>query len=110
MTHDLVLIGWFPRPLRGREPDRICRTINEGSYPAGGAGQVLPRRSHKTNNPTTRRPAAPAPPIQIHGDTSAFVSPVGAAGAEAGAAVCVGTWPPALNIFETLLRRGKMDE
>lgn len=29
--------------------------------------------------------------------------------AEAGATVCVGTWPPALNIFETLIRRGKMD-
>src|ERR1700759_1419247 len=30
--------------------------------------------------------------------------------AEAGATVCVGTWPPALNIFETLIRRGKIDE
>jgi len=30
--------------------------------------------------------------------------------AEAGASVCVGTWPPALGIFETLLRRGKMEE
>ena len=30
--------------------------------------------------------------------------------AEAGATVCVGTWPPALNIFTTLLERGKMDE
>ena len=30
--------------------------------------------------------------------------------AEAGASVCVGTWPPALGIFETLLRRGKMDQ
>jgi enoyl-[acyl-carrier protein] reductase I len=30
--------------------------------------------------------------------------------AEAGASVCVGTWPPAMGIFETLLRRGKMDE
>ncbi|WP_394832376.1 enoyl-[acyl-carrier-protein] reductase [Pendulispora rubella] len=29
--------------------------------------------------------------------------------AEAGAKVCVGTWPPALGIFQTLLRRGKMD-
>lgn len=28
--------------------------------------------------------------------------------AEAGANVCVATWPPALGIFETLLRRGKM--
>lgn len=29
---------------------------------------------------------------------------------EAGASVCVGTWPPALGIFQTLLRRGKLDE
>ncbi len=30
--------------------------------------------------------------------------------AEAGASVCVATWPPALNIFLNLLERGKMDE
>jgi enoyl-[acyl-carrier protein] reductase I len=30
--------------------------------------------------------------------------------AEAGASVCVGTWPPALNIFMSLLERGKLDE
>lgn len=30
--------------------------------------------------------------------------------AEAGATVCVGTWPPALNIFQNLLERGKLDE
>src|SRR5688572_8518321 len=30
--------------------------------------------------------------------------------AEAGASVCLGTWPPALGIFETLLRRGKLDD
>jgi enoyl-[acyl-carrier protein] reductase I len=30
--------------------------------------------------------------------------------AEAGAAVSVGTWPPALNIFRTLLERGKLEE
>ena len=29
---------------------------------------------------------------------------------EAGATVSVGSWPPALGIFETLLRRGKLDE
>src|ERR1700732_3354016 len=28
---------------------------------------------------------------------------------EAGATVCLGTWPPALGIFQTLLRRGKLD-
>ena len=30
--------------------------------------------------------------------------------AEAGASVCVACWPPALGIFETLLRRGKLEE
>lgn len=30
--------------------------------------------------------------------------------AQAGATVCVGTWPPALNIFLNLLERGRMDE
>lgn len=29
---------------------------------------------------------------------------------EAGATVCVGTWPPALNIFKTMLERGKFDD
>jgi enoyl-[acyl-carrier protein] reductase I len=29
--------------------------------------------------------------------------------AEAGASICVGTWPPAMGIFEKLLERGKMD-
>ncbi|MBA3467583.1 MAG: hypothetical protein H0T21_09245 [Gemmatimonadaceae bacterium] len=26
--------------------------------------------------------------------------------AEAGASICVGTWPPALNIFTNLIERG----
>lgn len=30
--------------------------------------------------------------------------------AEAGATVCVGTWPPALTIFRNLLERGKIDD
>jgi enoyl-[acyl-carrier protein] reductase I len=29
--------------------------------------------------------------------------------AEAGASVCLGTWPPALGIFQTMLERGKFD-
>ena len=29
---------------------------------------------------------------------------------EAGATVCVGTWPPALTIFQNLLERGKLDD
>ena len=30
--------------------------------------------------------------------------------AESGAKVCIAGWPPALGIFETVLRRGKLDE
>jgi enoyl-[acyl-carrier protein] reductase I len=30
--------------------------------------------------------------------------------AEGGATVCAGTWPPALNIFQNLLERGKLDD
>ena len=30
--------------------------------------------------------------------------------AEAGASICLGTWPPALGIFKTMLERGKFDE
>lgn len=30
--------------------------------------------------------------------------------AEAGASICVGSWPPALGIFHKLLERGKMDQ
>jgi enoyl-[acyl-carrier protein] reductase I len=43
-------------------------------------------------------------------DDGGFGFAIAKAMAEAGASVCVGTWPPALNIFENLLRRGKMDE
>ena len=43
-------------------------------------------------------------------DDSGFGFAVAKAFAEAGAAVCVATWPPALNIFLNLLERGKMDE
>lgn len=43
-------------------------------------------------------------------DDAGFGFAIGKALAEAGASVCVGTWPPAYNIFTTLLRRGKLDE
>src|SRR5689334_8025634 len=43
-------------------------------------------------------------------DDAGFGFAIAKALAEAGASVCVGTWPPALGIFETLLRRGKMEE
>jgi enoyl-[acyl-carrier protein] reductase I len=43
-------------------------------------------------------------------DDGGFGFAIAKALAEAGASVCVGTWPPALNIFMALLERGKMDE
>lgn len=42
-------------------------------------------------------------------DDGGFGFAIAKALAEAGASVCVGTWPPALGIFKTLLERGKMD-
>jgi enoyl-[acyl-carrier protein] reductase I len=43
-------------------------------------------------------------------DDAGFGFAIAKALAEAGATVCVGTWPPALKIFQNLLERGKMDD
>ncbi len=43
-------------------------------------------------------------------DDAGFGFAIAKALAEAGASVCVATWPPALNIFLNLIERGKMDE
>src|SRR5690242_8723131 len=43
-------------------------------------------------------------------DDGGFGFAIAKALAEAGASVSVGTWPPALTIFNNLLERGKMDE
>src|SRR5882724_8434574 len=43
-------------------------------------------------------------------DDAGFGFAIAKALAEAGATVCLGTWPPALGIFKTLLERGKFDE
>ena len=42
-------------------------------------------------------------------DDGGFGFAIAKALAEAGATVCVGTWPPALGIFKTMLERGKFD-
>ncbi|HXV91218.1 MAG TPA: enoyl-[acyl-carrier-protein] reductase [Gemmatimonadales bacterium] len=42
-------------------------------------------------------------------DDAGFGFAIAKALAEAGATVCTGTWPPALNIFNNLLERGKID-
>jgi len=43
-------------------------------------------------------------------DDQGFGFAIARALAEAGASVCVGTWPPALGIFEKLLERGKLGD
>src|ERR671923_1950716 len=43
-------------------------------------------------------------------DDAGFGFAIAKALAEAGAEICVGSWPPALGIFTKLLERGKMDE
>jgi enoyl-[acyl-carrier protein] reductase I len=43
-------------------------------------------------------------------DDAGFGFAIARAMAEAGASICLGTWPPALGIFEKLLDRGKMAE
>jgi enoyl-[acyl-carrier protein] reductase I len=57
--------------------------------------------------------------IDLHGrrafiagvaDDAGFGFAIARSLAEAGASICVGTWPPALGIFEKLLERGKLDD
>jgi enoyl-[acyl-carrier protein] reductase I len=43
-------------------------------------------------------------------DDGGFGWAISKALAEAGASVCVGTWPPAIGIFRTMLERGKFDD
>lgn len=43
-------------------------------------------------------------------DDAGFGFAIAKALAQAGASVCVGTWPPALGIFEKLLERGKISD
>jgi enoyl-[acyl-carrier protein] reductase I len=42
-------------------------------------------------------------------DDAGFGFAIAKALADAGASICVGTWPPALGIFKTLLERGKLE-
>lgn len=42
-------------------------------------------------------------------DDAGFGFAIAKALAEAGASVCLGTWPPALGIFKTMLERGRLD-
>src|SRR5690606_26492731 len=63
-------------------------------------------------------PIPPMLPIDLSGkrafiagvaDDAGFGFVIAKAMFQAGATVCVGTWPPAMNIFLNLLERGKID-
>ena len=43
-------------------------------------------------------------------DDGGFGFAIAKALAEAGATICLGTWPPAFGIFQTMLKRGKFDQ
>ena len=43
-------------------------------------------------------------------DDAGFGFAIAKALAEAGATICLGSWPPALGIFTKLLERGKIEE
>jgi enoyl-[acyl-carrier protein] reductase I len=43
-------------------------------------------------------------------DAGGFGFAIAKALGDAGASVCVASWPPAMGIFETMLRRGKLDD
>ncbi|NLE47687.1 MAG: enoyl-[acyl-carrier-protein] reductase [Sandaracinaceae bacterium] len=48
--------------------------------------------------------------VAVVADDGGYGFAIAKALAEAGASVIVGTWPPAMNIFEKLIKLGKMDE
>jgi enoyl-[acyl-carrier protein] reductase I len=88
---------------------RSSRSTSNPVDPAGGS-KVAPRREIGD--------MAAVIPIDLTGRRALVVGVADDVGfgfaiaktlAEAGANVCIGTWPPALGIFETLLRRGKLD-
>src|SRR5687768_770361 len=84
-----------------------------------GRGFPVPGFSGEESSSRSESYVYPMLPIDLTGkrafvagvaDDAGFGFAIGKALAEAGATVCVGTWPPALKIFMNLLERGKMDE
>src|SRR5438270_9813773 len=110
-----------PRSLR--PPHRPCRQPARRaqappSPPRRGAWGAHTTRSHDLHPGAARAIWARMLPIDLSGkralvagvaDDGGFGFAIAKAMAEAGASVCLGTWPPALGIFQTLLRRGKLD-
>ena len=77
-----------------------------GSDRVGGE-EPAARGQRALGGPELDRVLGPVPLAVVVGGGlgTAIAYPIAKALAEAGASVCVGTWPPALGIFETLLRR-----
>lgn len=72
------LSGRFPRPQLGESPVLSIDLTGKRAFVAGVA------------------------------DDGGFGFAIAKALSDAGASVCVGTWPPAMGIFESLLERGKL--
>ena len=94
----------FAEPRAGLVTLRACVTVCVPGRRPPVAGRTIishaQDRSHREAGPRRRASRT----------TPGFGFAIAKALAEAGASVCVGTWPPALNIFLNLLERGKMDE
>jgi len=88
------------------------------AVPSVSTGNARSRSCHAVAS-ANGAPATAGLPIDLRGkrafiagvaDDQGFGWAITKALAEAGAEILIGTWVPALNIFETSLRRGKFDE
>ncbi|KAL3692449.1 hypothetical protein R1sor_006100 [Riccia sorocarpa] len=140
VTHSFTVSSSTPRPRSfvtsatayavpvGR---RSCAHSSSSSFFAGSqsldnvvsATRLVSVRAHGTGQIVASSNGATAPlpglPIDLRGkrafiagvaDDQGFGWAIAKALASAGAEILVGTWVPALNIFESSLRRGKFDE
>src|SRR5207247_1964144 len=103
---------------RGQAPRRDGRArgvqVRVGPHAAGGPARAPHARPDGSGRETPRSPSG-QPPEHPDGrenargaDDGGFGFAIAKALAEAGASICVGTWPPALGIFTKLLERGKI--
>ncbi|AQK51725.1 Enoyl-[acyl-carrier-protein] reductase [NADH] chloroplastic [Zea mays] len=90
-TFPKISCSW---PLRFKRNDVVVRAISEECGPQGLPIDLRGKRAF----------------IAGVADDNGYGWAIAKALAAAGAEILVGTWVPALNIFETSLRRGKFDE
>ena len=101
----------------GRRRGEAMRAARGAARPAAG-GRPRPRERARAP-PAPRAHAPPSQPLPNLSGKKAFIAGVAddqgfgwaiaKALAEAGAEISLGVWVPALNIFESSLRRGKFD-